>query len=1002
MPIPAVILTNDIHQPAILRNLVVIAFCLVVATHLRADEPPVYLNRFWQTSEGMPSNSVSDIAKDRDGFLWIATGAGVARFDGLRFEVFYAKDGLPDTQIFCLHVDRRNRIWVGTRRGVAYRENGAWIVPPGFSDEAVFALGEADDGTIWIGSYRGCWRWTADRSERIELGGTFADVRSFLSDGPAGMWVLTSNRLLHWQADHPRTAAENAGPWIGKDLRDLVRDHDGRVILCGTGILLRQKENGWEDLCLAIPDGDKNAYLASAVAPDHTLWLATRNRGLVFIRDGEAGTIDTTKDLSLNDVRSVMVDDDGMILAGTNGGGINILRRRLFDAYSTDQGLGSTITSALAINRDGAVLAGTDGSGIFIKRDGKFEPHHRDAGLPANGLIWSMCALADRSLWIGTYGDGVFRIRDEHAERIALPDEISNHAISALNETRDGGLLIGTRYAGVEKWRDGRFDPSIVALPAANQCAVYDMLEDRHGRIWVATGNQGLWMLENGGWKEMTRALGMPNLLAVVLHESPNGELWAGSLGQGLARFRNNQWSAWSLRDGIVSDTICQILEDGTGHLWLGSDRGLQRVSAATLEAYHPGASRLPVESMRFSREDGLPTPQFSAEHGNLAVRANDGSLWFSLASGAIRVDPLRFTKSTALPFVRIESAAADKGQIWTFEGPHARDKIILRPGAGTLQIRFTSPNFIAPDRGRFQYRMTGVENEWQEVAGTRVASYASLPPGTYQFEVTGATADGTWNPQPTRITVVVEPYLWQTLGFRVLLSLAALTTVGLLIWTWSLRRIRRRMTLILQEHRIEKERTRIARDLHDDLGASLTEINFLGTLTANAVTDTAVRSRIEGMVDRAQRMTKSLDEIVWTVNPANDTLSSTANYLCSRAQESLVTAGIRCRLEVADDLPVTPLDSELRHHLLMAVNEAIHNVLKHSGATECTLTIRLDHGALIISIADDGTGFIPENKPDARNGLINLERRMEASAGSVEIASTPQGTTVTLRIPLP
>ncbi|MCX6878665.1 MAG: triple tyrosine motif-containing protein [Verrucomicrobia bacterium] len=968
----------------------------------RAGEVPVYLNRFWQTSEGMPSNAVSDVAKDRDGFLWIATGAGVARFDGLRFDVFYAKDGLPDTRIFCLYVDRKNRVWVGTRRGVAYRENGVWIVPPGFSNEAVYALGEGDDGSIWIGSYQGCWRWTADRSERIELGGTIADVRSFLSAGPAGMWVLTSSRLLVWKADHPHAVEECPGPWIGKDLHDLARDHDGRMILCGTGILLRQRENGWEDLDQSISGGDRDANLACAVAPDDTLWVATRNRGLVFIRGEETGIIDATKNLSLNDVRSVMIDDDGMIMAGTNGGGINILRRRFFDTYSTDEGLGSTITSALVINRDGALLAGTDGSGIFIKRDGRFMPHFRNTGLPANGLIWSLCARSDNSVWIGTYGDGMFRVHNNLAERIVLPANISNHSISALNETRDGGILIGTHSAGVRKWKDGQVDPSFVPLTPGDQCVVYDMLEDRQDRIWIATGNSGLWMLENGVWQEMTRTLGMPGLLATVLHESPNGDLWIGSLGQGLARCRDNHLATWSLRDGIVSDTICQILEDDTGHLWLGSDRGLQRVSAATLEAYHPGGNRLPVESMRFSREDGLPTPQFSAEHGNLAVRAKDGSLWFSLASGVIRVDPRRFSKSTALPFTRIESAVADQGQIWTFDGPQARDPIVLHPGAGTLQIRFTSPNFIAPERGRFQYRMTGVENEWQEVAGARVASYASLPPGTYQFEVMGATVDGTWNPQPTRVNVVVEPYLWQTRGFRVLLSLAALTTVGLLIWTWSLRRIRRRMTLIMQEHRIEKERTRIARDLHDDLGASLTEINFLGTLTANAVTDRAVRSRIEGMVERAQRMTKSLDEIVWTVNPANDTLSSTANYLCSRAQESLVTAGIRCRLEVADDLPLTPLDSELRHHLLMAVNEAVHNVLKHSGATVCTMTIRIERGGLFLSIADDGTGFVPVSKPDTRNGLLNLQRRMEASGGSVDIASTPQGTTVTLRIPLP
>ena len=962
----------------------------------------MYLNRCWQTSDGMPSNSVSRITRDRDGFLWVATGAGVSRFDGLRFETFYSADGLPDTQIFCLRVDQHNRIWVGTRRGVAYRENGAWIVPPGLPAAPVFSLGEGADGAIWVGTYTGCWRWAEGRFAPIDFGDKTPDVRSFLSDGANGMWILSQNNLCRWTADDPGQVQDITGPWSGKDLRDIARDNDGRVIVCGSGMLLRRQDNAWLDLNRSIPGGEQNAYLACTLAPDNTLWLATRNHGLIFLRGEETGAIDATKGLSLNDVRCVTIDADGMILAGTNGGGINLLRRRLFDTYSTAEGLGSTITSALVVSHDGPVFAGTDGGGIYIKQDGKFVPHFRNLGLPDNGLIWSMCESSDDSLWVGTHRDGLFRIRHDQLERIPLAADLSSQSISALIQTRDGGILVGTHNAGVRKWKDGQFDASFPRLTPGDQGVVYDMLEDHQGRIWVATGSYGLWLLENGAWSEMTRILGMPGLLAAVLHESPTGDLWIGTLGQGLARIHDHRLSQWHLRDGIVSDTICQILEDDSGCLWLGSDRGLQRVSGAALDANRLDGHALPVESMRFSREDGLPTPQFSGEHGNLAQRAADGSLWFSLASGAIRVDPRRFTKSTALPFVRIESAAADNGPIWTFEGPLARDKIVLTPGAGTLHIRFTSPNFIAPEHGRFQFRMTGVEKEWQEVEGTRVASYASLLPGTYQFEVIGATSDGTWNPSPARVTVVVQPFIWQTLGFRVSASLTVLTAVGLLIRVGSLRRLRRRMAVVMNELRVDKERTRIAGDLHDDLGASLTEINFLGTLTANAVTDSVVRQRIEGMVERAQRMTKALDEIVWSINPANDSLSSTANYLCSRAQESLVTAGIRCRLDVAEELPGIAVDSELRHNLLMAVNEAIHNVLKHSKATECTLSIQIDQATLLVSVADNGTGFIPVSALEGRDGLVNLQRRMEASGGSVDIASTQQGTVVSLRVPLP
>ena len=208
-------------------------------------------------------------------------------------------------------------------------------------------------------------------------------------------------------------------------------------------------------------------------------------------------------------------------------------------------------------------------------------------------------------------------------------------------------------------------------------------------------------------------------------------------------------------------------------------------------------------------------------------------------------------------------------------------------------------------NRGSLKYRMAGVEIEWQETSGARTANYASLSPGSYQFEVVGATHDGNWNPHPMMIGVIVKPYLWQTLGFRLAMIAVSLGTLGNLVRVWSLRRIRRRMALLVQERRVDKERARIAQDLHDDLGASLTEINFLGTVAADSVPESPARQKMEGIVERAQHMAKSLDEIVWTVNPANDTLSSTANYLCSRTQESLRAADIRCRLAArASSLP--------------------------------------------------------------------------------------------------
>lgn len=972
---------------------------LLLPGMLRGAPSGDYLNRFWQTAEGMPSNVVSGIARDAGGFLWIGTGAGVARFDGVRFEIHSLAEGLPDTQVHALHLDRAGRVWAGTRRGAAWYEHGKWTVVADLPVESVFSIGEAQDGSIWLGMYRGCWRWSRGKASKVELGEIPADTRSFLDDGYGGLWILTAGHLCRWYPDKPGTAVSVPGPWNGHDLRDLARDPQGRMVICGSGVLLRDNEGEWENLAESMPAGDTSPNLACAAGPNGTLWVATRDRGLLCLdEEGAWSAVDAARgQISLDDVRALLVDEDGLLWAGTNGGGLNLLRRRPFDSYASAEGLGRTVTSSLVIGRDGAVLAGTDGGGILRFDGGRFVSAFPKLKLPESGLIWSLCAARDGTLWAGTYRDGLLRIRGDSFEVVSLEARQPAASISALYETGDGRLLIGTHDRGVWCWKAGK----LIHLggPQGEQAKVHDILEDRAGQLWAACGSQGLWRWAGGEWQRIGEEPGKDVLNPGALLEGAAGELWIGTLGQGLLRYRGGKLDRWTTEQGLASDIVVQLLEEKGGDLWVGTDSGLQRLSRADLEA-GPGQR---FSGIRLGREDGLPTPQFSGEHGNLCVQAGDGSLWFSLASGAIHVDPRKFSKPPRAPLISIESASTDRGLLWQKDGPLHREEVVVAPGSGTLKIRLASPEFVAPERVRIRYRMGGLENEWQEIDGGRVASYASLPPGSYRFETSVAGRDGTWTPQPTAVAVEIQPYFHQTLAFRIPAVAALLVLLGFGIRAWSLRRIRKRMALLYQEQRVERERARIASDLHDDLGASLTEVNFLGTLAADAVEDGPLRQRMSGIVERVQRMAKSLDEIVWTVNPANDTLSSTANYLCSRTEESLRAAGIRCRLSVDESLPKMVLDSDVRHQLLLAVNEAVNNVMKHSGSADCHLAISVKEGILSIAVEDTGRGFDPSAAQDSeRSGLANFRKRMESIGGSCNIASSPgSGTRVELTVPL-
>ncbi|MEK7953587.1 sensor histidine kinase [Luteolibacter soli] len=978
-------------RAAAIRLHVCLALAVAAVAPLRGAS---YLSRAWQTGEGMPSNVVNGVARDDNGFLWIATGNGVARFDGLRFELFSLPDGLPDTQIHSLHIDRRGRVWVGTRKGAAYRENGTWHIPAGVPVEQIYSLGEAQDGSIWLGMYQACWRWAEGKATQVDLGDIPADTRSFLDDGYGGLWILTRGHLCRWHPDRPGEARSVPGPWNGYELRQLCRDGEGRMVIAGTGLLLRQRGSTWEDLGESMPGGQAGPNLACSAGPNGELWVATRDRGALVLNDGKWTTLDSTGQLSLDDVRALVIDDDGLVWLGTNGGGLNLLRRRPFESFAAKEGLGRTVTSALVIDRDGTVWAGTDGAGIFRLQNHRFVPAFSYFEQPDKGLIWSLSTTRDGTLWAGTYRDGLLRIRNGEIERLAVAEAGFEKEVSALHEMRDGSLLVGVQKFGIHRLKDGSFDPAYRG-PEGPEMRFHDTLEDRDGNVWAACGSDGLWRRVDGKWTRVGEEPGKDVLNPVALLEDSGGDLLIGTLGQGLVRFRNGAMTRWDTDRGLVSSTVVQLLEDNGKNLWLGTDAGLQRLSRDELE------SGIRFSGIRLGREDGLPTPQFSGEHGNLCAKAADGTLWFSLASGAIHLDPKDFSKAPRAPVVRIDSAATDSGQLWDRSRPQALEQIEVPAGAGTLRIRFTSPEFVAPERVRFRCRMDGLEKEWQEIEGARTVSYAALPPGEYRFDLMVAGRDGSWNPKAATIQVRQEPYFWQRLAFQFAASVATAMLLATVVYKWSRRRLRRKVEALRQERRVEMERARIARDLHDDLGASLTEINFLGTLAGVAMEAGPPRDKVLGMVERARHMAKSLDEIVWTVNPHNDTLSSTVHYLCSRVRESLTAAGIRCRLEVDEDLPECTLDSQQRHNLLMTVNEAVNNTMKHSGATEVGLTLRCRYGRLLVDIVDNGKSFDPAAASAERNGLLNMQRRMESAGGTFQITSAPTGTVVALELPL-
>jgi signal transduction histidine kinase len=399
-----------------------------------------------------------------------------------------------------------------------------------------------------------------------------------------------------------------------------------------------------------------------------------------------------------------------------------------------------------------------------------------------------------------------------------------------------------------------------------------------------------------------------------------------------------------------------------------------------------------------FGPSNGVPYTAFCVGFRSGAVQTHDGHLWFATYSGALEVVPEgQGNKLPAAPVV-IEGIEVS-GAILP---PLSTKGFIVKPNPGPIQINYALPKLSDCEQLRFRYRLVGLgDDDWVAAGGERKATFVHLSPGAYRFEVQGREGDGPWLPSIASVAFTVRAAWWQTFWFRLAFVLAVLLGSGWLVREMERRRLRRRMRELEQQHALANERARIARDIHDELGSSLTQIGIQSKL-AQIGTPEATRQHVDNIAGIAQRTAVMFDEIVWAVNPRNDTLASFLEYLGDHAHNFLRGAGIRCELEFPNDVPMLALEAATRHHAFMAIKEALNNVVKHARASEVRLAAKLDGGKLLVKITDNGCGFELGRETVGADGLRNMKNRMAELGGDCRIESRlGEGTCTSFELPI-
>ncbi|WP_167291264.1 sensor histidine kinase [Hymenobacter busanensis] len=983
------------------------------------------------TAQGLSENSVTGAVQDHRGFLWLATRDGLNRYDGSGFRVFrndpQQAGSLGSNYILSLTADGQGNVWVGTGGGLCrYLPLTERFVTYQASD----SMGLTDNFI---------WAVFCDRRGRVWAG---AETGVHLLDQKTGRFRL----FTHADAGNVRR----------NSIRSIVQAADGRIwVGTGEGRISYVDERsgrlipmpGWR------PVGPVTAL---AAAPQGGLWVAIENNGLCFT-DARGGPVRTYHHvagqpgtLPTDAVRTLLIDGQERLWAGTTEGLCRLdAATQTFSVWQHRPGVARTLPSSNVItlyeDRLGLLWAGTEqGAASFEPRPNAFS---QPVSQQETGPVWALAEDAGRRLWLGTESQGLIRLDPVTGQRVKYrhnptdPTSLPEDFIRVVLPDRQGRLWVGTRSRGLayldpatgrfRRFRHNPADPTSLSDdnvrcvfqdqqerlwvgtegglnlldPVTGRCAVYRnnprdpqslssnyvrcVYQDSRGQMWVGVGGGGLCRFDpRTGRSRIYRADAADrsslssNFVRTMLEDS-QGRLWLATEGGGLSCLldaKTGRFRTFREPQGLPNDVIYGMLADDQGDLWLATNKGVARFNRRTLRF------------RTYDTRDGLPQDEFNA---GAFCRRRDGTLLFGGGNGAVAFQPMAVRYNPAPPVVVFTGFRKFNRPVRLDTSITERRMLRLGPRDNFISIEFAALNYRLPDKNRFLYKLEGNDDKWIEAGNQHQATYTNLNPGSYTFRVRAANNDGVWNPTGASLSVIVGPPWYQTWWFRIL---ASWVVFGLLFAAYRIR--------VSQLLALERVRHNIARDLHDDMGSTLSSISILSQLARNHQQRNNQEQAgilMEQIGDSSRRMLDSMDDIVWAINPAHDSMEAVTARMRSFASDVLEARGIDFLFKVAPEVLEQRLPMRARREFFLLFKEAVNNLAKYSKAEMAIIRLDYENRHLVLRVEDDGVGFdVTAPAQGGGNGMTNMRSRAAAIRATLDIDTAPgKGTKMQVRVPL-
>ena len=957
--------------------------------------------------DGLPQNSVNAILQTHDGYIWLATNGGLARYDGVSFKTFDVGNtpAMTSNRILSLCEDREGSLWIGTEnQGLMRLKDGVFTSYPQVEEiknRAVAAIIEAREGGLWMATATALVRlkdgvftaYTGDYRLPAKL---VPWSRSMFEDQHGDLWVALNSGLFRLAKErsilyttreglpdnrvHAICEDPDGNLWVGTE-RGLARLRDGSVTT------FTMKDGLTDDHITCITrDGAGN------------LWIGTQAGG-VMQRRGERWTAIRAADgLSDENIRCIAEDREGNLWVGTTTGGLNRLREKKLKSYTKADGFPGTSIVPIIQDRAGDMWMGATCGGLIRFHDGRFTIYQMKDGLP-NNCVWALCADRDGSLWIGTWGGGLTHFK---GGRFTTYDPrnsgLSGSVVKAIWQSGDGALWLGTD-AGLNRFQDGQFKVWRATDGLINE-RINFITGDSQGAIWVCT-NAGLSRFRGGAFTNYTAESGLSNTSVRVIYEDAEGTLWLGTYGGGLNRFKDGRFTHYSTRDGLFEDTVSHILEDQNGNLWMSGNKGISRVSRKELNDFADGRVKA-VTSISYGVADGMLNRECNGGGQPAGWKTREGHMWFPTVKGPVVVELGKITANHPPVLVAIEQVLINTTSI----DPHGN--VEMPPGKGDLEFHYAGLTFSAPEKVRFKYQLEGYDDTWVNAGARRVAYYTNVPPGRYLFRVIASNDEGVWNESGAALTFYLRPRFYRTWWFYALAA-SSLAGVIVMVYMGRIKKLRRahaaqqafsRQLIETQE----AERKRIAAELHDSIGQSLAIIRNIALAGLSMPEDhTQALEQLDEVSTAASEALVEVKAIAHNLRPYQLDRLGLKKALDAMVKAVSDSSDIRFNTDIAELDSVLPKGAEI--NLYRIVQESLNNIVKHSAATEASVIVKKDAQRIYVEIRDNGNGFVPGSSGDSPNGglgLVGITERAKILGARCEIHSASgKGTIISINVVL-